>query len=290
MIYTIENKKLRVSVSDFGAELVSVYSFERDAECLRQPDEKYWDRQAPILFPVCGRFYDLKYYYNDKPYDMACHGFAWNTTFAVENHTDTAITFVLTESEETLKSYPFNFRLEVTYTLEDNVVKNDIKVINTDSKKLYFSVGAHPGFCVPMAEGEEFEDYYVDFGKECSPEIIHNFHEEGGFEPYSLKDNRYIPLTHPIFDEDGIFLRNTTGFAAIRSKKSDRAVEVRYDGFPYVGIWHWPFTDAPYVCIEPWCTIPCSDCKVPHVDKNEVEMLTLEPELEYTRGFEFKII
>lgn len=289
MIYTIENEFLKVGISDFGAELVSVVTVDNGAERLWQPDVKYWDRQAPILFPVCGRFYDLKYYYKGKPYEMECHGFAWNTEFEVKEQTKTSITFVLTESEETLKSYPFKFRFEATYALDGNVIKTDMKVVNTGDELMYFSVGAHPGFAVPMTEGEEFEDYYVDFGEKCSPEIIHSFHDGSDFEPYPLKDGRFIPLTHPLFDEDGVFLRKTTGFVAIRSKKSDRAVEVEYNGFPYVGIWHWPFTDAPYVCIEPWYTIPCSGCKVPNVE-TDVDMLTLEAGKTYTNGFTVKII
>jgi galactose mutarotase-like enzyme len=24
----------------------------------------------------------------------------------------------------------------------------------------------------------------------------------------------------------------------------------------YLGLWHWPRTDAPYICIEPWCSLP----------------------------------
>ena len=289
MIYTIENEQLKVSVSDFGAELVSVYRKDRASECMWQPDVRYWDRQAPILFPVCGRFVDLKYYYEGKPYDMECHGFAWNTEFELGELTADSVTLVLTENDKTLKGYPFKFKYEVIYSLDGNVVKNEFRVTNTDSKKLYFSVGGHPGFSVPMAEGEEFEDYYVDFGKECHPEIIHGFNSGRDFEPYPVQDDRYIPLTHPLFDEDGVFLRSTSGFIAIRSRKSNRAVEVSYHGFPYVGIWHWPFTDAPYVCIEPWYTIPRSNGKVPNVE-TDVEMLTLEPNGTYTNFFDVKFI
>ena len=42
----------------------------------------------------------------------------------------------------------------------------------------------------------------------------------------------------------------------LRSKVSGRGVCVSYPDMPYLGIWHWPKTDAPYVCIEPWSSLP----------------------------------
>ena len=26
--------------------------------------------------------------------------------------------------------------------------------------------------------------------------------------------------------------------------------------YRYLGIWHWPKTEVPYVCIEPWSSLP----------------------------------
>ena len=34
------------------------------------------------------------------------------------------------------------------------------------------------------------------------------------------------------------------------------SITVRFPGMQYLGLWHWPKTDAPYVCIEPWCNAP----------------------------------
>ena len=43
MLYTIENKKLSVTVSDLGAELMSVKTKADGCEYLWQGDEKYWE-------------------------------------------------------------------------------------------------------------------------------------------------------------------------------------------------------------------------------------------------------
>ena len=31
---------------------------------------------------------------------------------------------------------------------------------------------------------------------------------------------------------------------------------MEYAGLKYLGIWHKPQTDAPYVCLEPWASLP----------------------------------
>ena len=42
----------------------------------------------------------------------------------------------------------------------------------------------------------------------------------------------------------------------LKSAKTGRFVRVSYPEMAYLGIWHWPKTDAPYVCIEPWTSLP----------------------------------
>lgn len=42
----------------------------------------------------------------------------------------------------------------------------------------------------------------------------------------------------------------------LQSSKSGKGVKVSYPHMPYIGFWHWPKTDAPYVRIEPWSSLP----------------------------------
>ena len=53
-----------------------------------------------------------------------------------------------------------------------------------------------------------------------------------------------------------MILKNMGREVTLRSKKSHRGVCVSYPDMPYLGIWHRPKTDAPYVCIEPWSSLP----------------------------------
>ena len=50
---------------------------------------------------------------------------------------------------------------------------------------------------------------------------------------------------------------------------------------PYLGIWHWPKTDAPYVCIEPWSSLPARHGSIVQLEKQK-DLITAEPGERYT--------
>ena len=123
---------------------------------------------------------------------------------------------------------------------------------------MYFAVGGHPGFNVPMEEGLSFTDYYLEFDEEAHPYRIF-LADSGAVTPrqevFEMKDNR-IPLAHSLFDHDAIVLRHAAKTVKLGSDRGARSVTVSYPGFGYIGFWHKPKTDAPYVCVEPWTSLP----------------------------------
>ncbi len=63
---------------------------------------------------------------------------------------------------------------------------------------MYFGIGGHPGFNIPMEEGLSFEDYELEFSRACEPQRI-LFSQEcfvEGKESYELLEGRRIPLRH----------------------------------------------------------------------------------------------
>ena len=54
--------------------------------------------------------------------------------------------------KQTLAVYPFQFAFSVKYTLIENIVQVTYIVENTGSDKMYFSVGGHPAFKVPIVD------------------------------------------------------------------------------------------------------------------------------------------
>lgn len=44
-------------------------------------------------------------------------------------------------------------------------------------------------------------------------------------------------------------------------------MRVSWPQMPYVGFWHKPHTDAPFVCIEPWSVLPGREGVVEELEK-----------------------
>ncbi len=290
MLYTLANDKIRAVFSDHGAELQSLVMIHDGTEYLWQRDEKYWNRCAILLFPICGRLKDKKYIYRGKTYSMDIHGFLKDSDLSISEKTDTAITFVLSENENTLSQYPFCFHLSVTYTLENTSLRQSVKVINSDSKELIFSLGGHPGFNVPMEKGECFEDYSIQFVNDCKPSRL-CMNEKclylGKNDPYPLTEG-VLPLRHDLFDNDAIFLTDVSDTVTLISGKSGRFVTIFYPGFRNIGLWHTVKVPAPFLCIEPWTSTPSLEDPIEDLE-TKFEMEHLAPGDYLTKEFTITI-
>jgi galactose mutarotase-like enzyme len=249
---------LSVNIRPQGAELTSIFHKPSQTEHLWQGDPAVWGWHAPNLFPVVGGCLNNQILVDSKAYPMGRHGFARQSVFELVEQTDTRARFVLTDSEESRQSYPFRFLFGVDYTLTENTLAVTYRVRNQDDKTVFFSVGAHPAFNVPFESGKEYEDYWLEFEQEEAL-MTHLLSKDGYFtgetQPIPLQGNR-LPLTKHLFDQDALVIKDLRSRAvSIRSRNHERAVTVRFDGFPYLGLWAKP--GAPFVCIEPW--LGCAD-------------------------------
>ena len=291
MFYTIENSKIKVTVSDMGAEMTSLILKKTGTEYLWQGNPEYWTGHAYNLFPICGRLWDGKYTYRGKTYEMNLHGFARKTAYEMINSTADSISFRLTDSEKTLAQYPFRFALTLTYTLDGSTVRTSFHVENRDEKELIFAIGGHPGFNVPLADGDKFEDYTLTFSEKCEPMQV--CFSEACFcleqrTPFKLRCGKSFKLTHNLFDNDAVFLTNVAEEVTLKSSVSKRFVKVTYPGMKYVGFWHSPKTTAPFCCIEPWMSIPADDGKVDDLETKR-DMLKIAPAASYDQSFDITI-
>ena len=163
MEYTLVNNFLTVKISNHGAEIQSIVDNHTHTEYIWQADPKIWKRHAPVLFPIVGSLKDNQYIYDGKIYNMTQHGFARDMDFEVESQTKDSITFLLKDTPETLKKYPFKFELRVKYTLTDNLVEEKFVVTNQDEKEMIFGIGGHPAFNLKTSDSIDKGDYYFEF-------------------------------------------------------------------------------------------------------------------------------
>ncbi len=288
MNYILENNRLKVKISSLGAELQSIYCPDTDTEYLWQGDPQYWSRRASNLFPVCGRLADGCYRYQRKKYRIGSHGFARSMEWSVLRQTADTLTLQLLPNEDTLAQYPFRFVLEMTYALEDNRLSVTTIVRNEDDKEMPFAVGGHPGFNVPLAQGETFEDYSLCFDEPCKPRWLELDPDTcsftGNYKELPLIEDRLLPLTHDLFDGDAIFLQDAAQGITLSSQVSNRQVHLSYPDSPYLGIWHTPKTEAPFVCIEPWVMAPSQLEKTEDI-MTKADLIHLQPNEGYRNTY-----
>jgi galactose mutarotase-like enzyme len=290
MDYTISNEFLTVTIQDLGAELQSIKSAD-GTEYLWQADPAIWNGKAPNLFPYIARLTEGKYTLKGQTYEMKIHGIVRYFTLAVEDQQADAITFRLDSNEEIQKQYPYDFTYRITYRLEKNVLVTTSSVENHGKERMSFGLGGHPGFNVPLEEGLTFEDYVLEFSNPAHPTRVlftEDCHLNGIEEAYPLEDDRRIPLHHDLFDNDAIVLKHADRQVKITSPKGSRSVTVTYPDFMYIGFWHMPKKEAPYVCIEPWSSLPSRSGVIEDFDQ-QADLIRLEGGATYRNTWTIEI-
>jgi len=258
MNFVISNDKLSVTVSPCGGEIMSIKGAD-GTEYVWQGDPEFWVRRTPQLFPFVGRLFGGKYTIDGEEYSLDIHGFLRDSEMELAKKSESSLCLSLAANETNKALYPREWVLFITYTLSDSTIIISFEVQNKGSKVMYFGYGGHPGFNVPLAAGLKFEDYYLEFSQECSPNAV-NLSDTcfvvDGVTPFALKEGKWLPLAHSLFDRDAIVLCDMSRSVSIKSDKDGRFVRVDYPQMPFLGIWHKPLSEAPYVCIEPWVSLP----------------------------------
>lgn len=252
MKYHISNDFIEISIKDLGAELCSLKKKNDSTEYIWQGDEKYWNRHAPILFPIVGKLLDNEYTYDNKTYKLGQHGFARDKVFDVFTKEDEYICFKLEDSTETLEIYPFNFELYLGYRLIKNCLEISCKVMNKSKKEMLFSIGAHPAFNWPLEKGNK-EDYYFEFKNtkelERLPLTVDSISNQK--EVINLENNK-LALNENLFEDDALVIQNLKNKTiTFKNSKDDKSIKMSFEGFAYLGLWSKP-SGAPFICIEPW--------------------------------------
>ncbi len=245
MIHKIFQNDISVEINSLGAELIQFSKGNQNY--IWKVDNTFWNKTSPILFPIVGRLKNDFYQLNGKKYKMARHGFARDHDFTVLHKTENSISFLLIDNEETHLIYPFNFKLLLTYTIDNHGLKIDYRVKNKSKVIMPFSIGAHPAINLDS----DFENYSIVFEKDT----ILNCHEleneqfSGNTKQIKLKDNQ-LQLNYDLFEKDAIVLKKLDSKYLTIYKYNNPFIKISYVNFPHLGI--WTKVNAPFLCIEPW--------------------------------------
>lgn len=243
MRFHLENDYLVISVDTHGAELSSIINKKENKEMLWQGDPEYWGRKSPVLFPVVGKYKKGKTTYEGEEYSLGQHGFARDMEFVIAEKTSNKLTFILESNNKTLEVYPFNFRLTCTFQLVDNKIVVGWEVQNTDNKKIYFSIGAHPAFYC-----EKSKTVLTMNSENLKYSLVN---ADGLYTPKKYDVESEFVLHDSIFDNDALIIENSNVTEVSLVDNDKEYITVKFDA-PLFGIWSPTKKNAPFVCIEPW--------------------------------------
>lgn len=290
MIYTLKNSEMEVQVSSKGGELVSLRDADK-TEYIWIGDARYWKRHAPQLFPCIGRLTNNHYKMDGTLHEMGQHGFLRDYELTKVEESDVSLHLQLQSDASTRQLYDRDWTVDIFYRLCGKTLSVKFQVRNCDARTMRFGYGIHPGFNVPLNPALRFEDYRLDFHEVSTPkqmELTERYTISGGMHDYALADGRYLPLQHSLFDHDAIILKDMPHTVTLGSQKDEKKVTVTFPDMPYLGIWHAPETDAPFVCIEPWSSLPSTDGVIDEFE-TKPDFITVEPEETYTNSWSISI-
>ena len=283
----IENERYLVEFTTAGGEMTQFLDKKTGIQYLYQGDSNYWSGKNPTLFPIVGNTYDGTYEAKGNTYQFKNHGLIRYATLECTNQSDHSITFALSSNEDTLKVYPYRFLYEITYTLINNRLEIVYHIHNHDEETMPFTFGLHPGFKVPLLEGESYEDYTVTF--ECeekmeqliadAKKVIPHY-----YEPITMKE---LHLDYELMKKYAtlIYRGYSSSYVTLQGK-SEHKVRVSIAGYPLLALWS-PI-NAPFLCIEPWYS---------HADFEKVDcpfadrygMMKLEPQQIFTTSYTIEV-
>lgn len=282
MTSTISNSKLIVRVNHKGAELISLIKIDSQKEYIWEGNPKYWGKHSPILFPIVGTLKKDSYTYKNKSYQLSRHGFARDMNFDLISHNENSALFSLKSNEITKEIFPFDFELQLIYTLNDFELTITYKVINQNSDDIYYSIGGHPAFALP----NEFENYSLQFESNTnliSYELVNDLLSDKT-KHIELTTNQ-LPLTYSLFEKDALIFKKLQSNQIQLLENTIPFLNFKFADFPNFGI--WTKKNAKFICLEPW--IGYSDVWNTNgnlVDKEGIQALESNASKKYTFSIE----
>lgn len=248
----IATDALSAEFSTLGAEL-RVIRDEAGRDLLSDGPPEFWTGRAPFLFPIVGAVNHDRIHLDGQAYEMAKHGFARKSEFAIVEAEADRVTFRLDASDATRAHYPFDFRLDITHRIDGATLHMEAALTNPGTVSLPASFGFHPAFRWPLPWGGDRADHRLVFTV-AEPAPIRRIDTATGLV---LPDPVPTPVEgDTLTPRDALFVPDALIFDQLRSRSvrfgvpGGRTLRVDFPEMPLLGVWTKP--GAPFLCIEPW--------------------------------------
>lgn len=229
-----------VILPEKGATVVSIQRngvefLYRDDDNLDSPERPRCG--IPFLFPVFGRLKDGKYLWEGREYAMEIHGFGHTSSWQVSEHTEDTLCLVLEANENTLRQYPFRFRVVLCFQMREGALTIGQTYENLGDIWLPYNYGFHPYFLTNALEDMQVEttaDTFFDFAAGAKP-IVHGT----------------VSLTMPKgAPETGAAFMGVHGPTVLHNLPDGKRLTMEFDGSFHTHVL-WAQAGKPFLCVEP---------------------------------------
>lgn len=224
----------------------------------------------PILFPICSGLKNGKYKVHGKEYSMPNHGFVYNKLWNVDAVEDDSVTLSIKWDDDSLKMYPFKFKVELIYEVKEYGVYLTQRIYNYSDKEMPFYTGYHPFFIMNDLKSSELfikSPKYIDYDNQIwyEPE----YKENGAL----VKDlsTRMDDVHYDVEDECGIMLA------------SGKTIKIKYDD-AMKNVVVWRPEDSDFLCVEPWMSDPDA------MNKDSNGVVRIKPKESFELGFSIELV
>jgi len=262
-----KEENCQVVIKRLGAEVISYQVWDEDSQKMlpllwndnndSPPPQGGWRKHATVLFPHVGGLKNKESWLGDvKITSPGNHGFARHSIFEAVAHCDedcACIHYCLRANDETRRYYPFDFRLDIVYSLRGNELSAEFEVTNMEERgDIFFSLGWHPGFSTSFPGlGGKKEDWQIIF-------------KRGRYRRYFNDENCRLTGETENLDIAGTFSwveeeLERTVVLEIESRglrtcefynpKIVRGVKIDFEDFPFLAI--WSELGREFICLEP---------------------------------------
>lgn len=246
-VLVLENDCIKASLNTFGGLIESIIDKHTGLDHAWEYDASRWPRRTALCFPFCGKCKDGRYTYNEVPYEIPSHGFAREREFAVVSHSNDHLVLQDRFDSTTLEMYPFEYRLQIEYLLEDASLVVKYHVSNEGPCTMYYSIGSHYAYQLPRIQ----EECYLHFPTSQHAGCLDL--ADGTIKADILEGRSVVPL-EGLIDDSSLILdlkqmdASWIGVGGLEGPFT----KVSGEGFRYVLVWAPVGGRNPFVCIEFW--------------------------------------
>ena len=247
---TIQNEFLSADISVNGAEITGLRE-QAGGELLWDGNAEWWTGRSPLLFPIVGRVPQDTILINGTRYTIKQHGFARTSKFDLIRAQSESCQLRLLASNASRAQFPFNFELNVCYSIAGKALTASANVLNLSNQHMPVSFGFHPALRWPLPSGGSKDGHFIEFAN-SEPDPIRKLRDGllllDRFETPIV--GRYLQLSDSLFADGVVIMDNLISRSLTYSAPSGKSLHFEFQLMPHLGIWSKP--GSGFVCIEPW--------------------------------------